>query len=229
MDTSPLVTLSSTSAPNMILASTSTLAYITSAALLISCRVMSGPPTMLKMMPLALEMGKSSSGEEIAAMAASIARVLPLPWPMPISAVPALPIMDRTSAKSTFTSPGLMMISEMPTTPCRRMSSATRKASVSGVFSGTISSSLSLDTTMRVSTQPFISRIASLACCIRLRPSKPKGFVTTPTVRAPACLAQSATIGAAPDPVPPPIPAVTNTKSASFTISEISSRLSVAA
>ena len=43
-----------------------------------------------------------------------------------------------TSAKSTLTSPGLMMISEIPTTPCRRMSSATRKASWTGVASGTI-------------------------------------------------------------------------------------------
>lgn len=56
--------------------------------LLISCRVMSGPPTMLNMMPLAWDMGNPSSGEEMAATAASTARDLPLPWPMPISAVP---------------------------------------------------------------------------------------------------------------------------------------------
>ena len=109
------------------------------------------------------------------------------------------------------------------------MSSATRKASVSGVPSGTICSSLSLDTTMSVSTLPFISRMAERACCMRLRPSKPKGLVTTPTVRAPASLAHSATTGAAPLPVPPPMPAVTNTKSASWTIFIISSRLSSAA
>ena len=36
---------------------------------------------------------------------------------------------------------------------------------------------------------------------------------TVPTVNAPASLATSATIGAAPDPVPPPIPAVTKTRS----------------
>ena len=122
-----------------------------------------------------------------------------------------------------------MMISLIPTTPCLRISSATRKASVKGVFSGTIWRSLSLLTTIKVSTLPFISLIACLACCMRLLPSNPNGLVTTPTVSAPAFLAHSATIGAAPDPVPPPMPAVTNTRSASFTISIISSRLSSAA
>ena len=38
-------------------------------------------------------------------------------------------------------------------------------------------------------------------------------YCNVPTVRAPASLATSATIGAAPDPVPPPMPAVTNTRS----------------
>ena len=41
--------------------------------------------------------------------------------------------------------------------------------------------------------------------------------------------ATSATIGAAPDPVPPPIPAVTKTKSAPLTAVAISERLSSAA
>mmetsp|Transcript_4582 Transcript_4582/g.4723 ORF Transcript_4582/g.4723 Transcript_4582/m.4723 type:complete len:319 (+) Transcript_4582:925-1881(+) len=213
----------------MMLASASTASYTTSAALFISCRVISGPPTMLNTIPFAFEIGKSRRGEEIALMAASTALVFPFPCPIPIKAVPALPMMVRTSAKSTLTSPGLMMISLMPTTPCLKISSATRKASVSGVFSGTIWRSLSLLTTIRVSTLPFISLIACLACCMRLRPSKPKGLVTTPTVKAPAFLAHSATIGAAPEPVPPPIPAVTKTKSASLTISMISSLLSSAA
>lgn len=69
----------------------------------------------------------------------------------------------------------------------------------------------------------------TLACAIRWRPSKPNGRVTTPTVRMPRSLAISATTGAAPDPVPPPIPAVTNTKSAPATACAISSRLSSAA
>jgi hypothetical protein len=57
-----------------------------------------------------------------------------------------------------------MMISDMPTTPCRKMSSATKKASVKGVFSGTIFNSWSLDTTINVSTLSLIFKIASLAC-----------------------------------------------------------------
>ena len=52
------------------------------------------------------------------------------------------------------------------------------------------------------------------------------GFVTTATVRIPKFLAISATTGAAPVPVPPPIPHVTNTMSASFIISLISSLFS---
>ncbi len=40
------------------------------------------------------------------------------------------------------------------------------------------------------------------------------GFVTTPTVRAPSSRAICAMIGAAPVPVPPPMPAVTKTMSA---------------
>ena len=42
---------------------------------------------------------------------------------------------------------------------------------------------------------------------------KPKSMQIIPTVNAPASLATSATMGAAPDPVPPPIPAVTKTRS----------------
>mmetsp|Transcript_1740 Transcript_1740/g.3807 ORF Transcript_1740/g.3807 Transcript_1740/m.3807 type:complete len:271 (+) Transcript_1740:586-1398(+) len=190
---------------------------------------MSDPPTMLNTMPFALVIGKPSKGELIAATAASTARVLPFPCPIPIRAVPAFPMMARTSAKSTLTRPGLMIISEIPTTPCRKMSSATKNASVRGVFSGTICRSWSFATTMSVSTLSFMRFIASIACCMRFLPSNPKGLVTTPTVSAPASLAHSATIGAAPEPVPPPIPAVTNTRSASATILQISSLDSSAA
>mmetsp|Transcript_19069 Transcript_19069/g.50140 ORF Transcript_19069/g.50140 Transcript_19069/m.50140 type:complete len:216 (+) Transcript_19069:1141-1788(+) len=71
--------------------------------------------------------------------------------------------------------------------------------------------------------------MASFACCMRLRPSKPNGLVTTPTVSAPMSLDTSATTGAAPEPVPPPIPAVTKTRSDPRTTFAISSRLSSAA
>ncbi len=48
----------------------------------------------------------------------------------------------------------------------------------------------------------------------RFLPSKPNGLVTTPTVSAPHSRAICAITGAAPVPVPPPMPAVTNTMSA---------------
>ncbi len=63
----------------------------------------------------------------------------------------------------------------------------------------------------------------------RCAPSQENGRVTTATVRAPWLRAISATTGPAPVPVPPPMPAATKTMSASFRISESSSRLSSAA
>ena len=66
------------------------------------------------------------------------------------------------------------------------------------------------------------------ACCRRRRPSKEKGFVTTPTVRMSDSLARSARIGAAPVPVPPPMPAVMKTMSVPSSTFEIWVRLSSA-
>ena len=80
-----------------------------------------------------------------------------------------------------------------------------------------------------VSTLPVNASIPRSACSLRFLPSKPNGFVTTPTVNAPASRAHSATTGAAPVPVPPPIPAVTKTMSAPCNAFKISSRLSSAA
>ena len=65
-----------------------------------------------------------------------------------------------------------------------------------------------------VSTRSFKFTIPASAWFIRRLPSKENGLVTTPTVSAPASRAHSATMGAAPVPVPPPIPAVTKTMSA---------------
>ena len=66
---------------------------------------------------------------------------------------------------------------------------------------------------------------APSAISMRLRPSKLNGLVTTPTVKMPFSLAICATTGAAPEPVPPPIPAVINTI---FTPSKASAILSLA-
>ena len=51
-------------------------------------------------------------------MAASSARFLPVDTPTPSMAVPELHMMAFTSAKSTLTRPGMVMMSEMPCTPC---------------------------------------------------------------------------------------------------------------
>ncbi len=80
-----------------------------------------------------------------------------------------------------------------------------------------------------VSTEDLSSISPASACFRRLLPSKWKGLVTTATVSAPSDRAMSAMTGAAPVPVPPPIPAVTNTMSAPSSAWAISSRLSSAA
>ena len=54
-------------------------------------------------------------------------------------------------------------------------------------------------------------------------PSKLNGRVTIHTVNIPSSLQILATTGAAPVPVPPPIPAVTNTRSDPATIDETAS------
>jgi hypothetical protein len=179
-----------------------------------SSRVMSLPPLMLITTPREPSMrADSSSGLVMAAWAASTARLRPEPTPMPSRAVPASDITERTSAKSTFTRPGRTMMSLMPFTPMRRTSSAARKASFNGA-PAMASRRRSLGITIRVSTCSARRAMPSSACRCRLRPSKPNGLVTMPTVRAPTSLATSATIGAAPVPVPPPMPAAMNTRSA---------------
>ena len=88
---------------------------------------------------------------------------------------------------------------------------------------------LSLETTKIQSTlslslfKPLIE-LTFLFC-----PSNVKGRVTIATTKAPSSFATRATTGAAPVPVPPPIPAATNTMLAPFTISLISASLASAA
>ena len=90
-----------------------------------------------------------------------------------------------------------------------RTSSAISNASRSEVCSCTLSRSLSLGTTTSESTYFLRNLIPRSACSPLFFPSNLKGFVTTPTVRMPISLAIFAIIGAAPVPVPPPIPHVT--------------------
>ncbi len=78
---------------------------------------MSAPPVMLIRMPVAPSIeASSSSGEEIAFVAASTARFSPLAVPVPMSAMPISFITVRTSAKSRLIKPGTVIRSEMPFT-----------------------------------------------------------------------------------------------------------------
>ncbi len=117
----------------------------------------------------------------------------------------------------------------MPCTPCRRTSSAILNALSTDVFSFDTVSRRSFGITMSVSTFSLSRWMPCSACTDRRRPSNANGRVTTPMVSAPMPFAISAITGAAPVPVPPPLPAVMKTMSAPFSASSISSRCSSAA
>ena len=91
-----------------------------------------------------------------------------------------------------------MMRSVMPPTPCSSTSSAMRKASTMGSSASAYSSSRWLGMMMRVSTAARSAWMPCSAWTERRRPSKPKGRVTTATVRAPTLRATSATTGRRP-------------------------------
>ncbi len=165
----------------------------------------------------------------MAISAASTARLSPRAEPMPISADPAPLMTDFTSAKSRLISPGVVIRSVMPDTPCSSTWSADLNASRTLMLRSEIDSSRSLGMTMRVSTSLRSSSMPVSADSARRRPSKPNGRVTTPMVRAPIDRAMRATTGAPPVPVPPPSPAVTKTMSAPRRTSSISSAWSSAA
>ena len=135
----------------------------------------------------------------------------------------------RTSAKSVLMSPGVVMRSVMPCTPCSRTSSAVLNADSIDVRSSATSSSRSFGMMMSVSTFSRSRWTPLSACTARRRPSNENGRVTIEIVNAPRPRAISATMGAPPVPVPPPSPAVMNTMSAPLRTSSISSRWSSAA
>ena len=102
----------------------------------------------------------------------------------------------------------------MPCVAWSSTSSAFLSASWNGMPLPTTASSRSFGTTIMVSTFLRISAMPISACFIRFWPSNRNGLVTMPTVRAPMSRAICAMIGAAPVPVPPPMPQVTKTRSA---------------
>src|SRR5580700_2875611 len=103
------------------------------------------------------------------------------------------------------------------------------KASAKVVFSFATRNRFWFGMTISVSTDACRSAMPCSATRMRRWPSKWKGLVTTPTVRMPISRATLATIGAAPVPVPPPMPAVTKVICAPTRWSRISSITSSAA
>ena len=135
----------------------------------------------------------------------------------------------RTSAKSRLMKPGTVMRSLMPCTACLNTSSAALNASPIEAVCETAANNRSFGMVITVSTDSCNSRSPCSACCNRRRPSNRKGFVTTATVNAPNSVANDATIGAPPVPVPPPRPVVTKTMSEPSSTSMILSVSSSAA
>src|SRR5213075_1508545 len=146
--------------------------------------------------------------------------------PVPMRAEPPSCMTVRTSAKSTFTRPVTLMREEIPWVACSKTSSAFLSASWNGIPLPTTASRRSLGTTTMVSTCLRISAIPISACRMRLRPSNRNGLVTIPIVSAPRSRAICEMMGAAPVPVPPPMPQVTNTRSAFWRECSTSSRFS---
>src|SRR5579875_2909939 len=148
---------------------------------------MSGPPVMLMSTPRAPFIDtSSSSGLEIAASAASIARRSPSASPVPIIALPISLITARMSAKSRLIKPGITIRSVTPRTPACNTSSAILNASAKVVRSLATRNRFWFGMMSNVSTYLVISAMPFSAVFIRCVPSKWKGLVTTPTVRMPA-------------------------------------------
>ena len=178
-----------------------------------SCNVTVEDAATFTSTPVAPWISSSRSGDRIASSAAARARFSPLARPIPINAEPASFMMLRTSAKSRLMIPGTVITSLTPWTAWRRTSSAILKESSIEVCRLTTLRSRSFGITMRVSTYLRSSSAAAWATAARRFPSNSNGLVTMPIVSAPRSLATFATTGAAPEPVPPPIPAVTKTRS----------------
>src|SRR5229473_1238397 len=171
----------------------------------------------------------SSRGQATACSAAMRARSTPEAAAEPIIAMPCSAITVRTSWKSTLMRPGTLMISEIPATAFFSTLSAAENASSIDTSSPSTSSSFSFRITITESTCRDSSSMPTSAACMRRTPSNEKGLVTTATVRMPISWATSATTGAAPVPVPPPIPAVMKAICAPRSASAIWSRASSAA
>ena len=138
----------------------------------------------------------------------SIALLSPDASPVPIIARPILFMIVFTSAKSKLINPGTTIKSVILLTPACKTSSAIENASANVVFSSATLNKFWFGITIVVSTKCSNSFNPCSAILILPAPSNWNGLVTTATVSIPNSLATRAITGAAPVPVPPPIPAV---------------------
>ena len=108
---------------------------------------------MFTKIPAALEMSTSSiSGHFIADSIARLARSEPPSQADPMTALPFVDMTERTSLKSRFISPGLVMTSAMPHTALNKTSLLAQKASDIFAPRPITSRSFSFGTTMSEST-----------------------------------------------------------------------------
>ena len=211
------LSVASSLAPNIIFASGLIIGSISFIAASTSTSETS--PHILMIRSVAPSIVVSRSGDSIAFLIASLTLFSPCPSPIDIWARPFPLITVATSAKSRLTSAGKFIRSVIPLILCFNISSAFANASLKPSFTSTIFNNLSFEMLIKVSTFGNNLFIPLIALCILTFPSNLKGFVTTATVSIPSSFAILATIGAAPVPVPPPIPQVMKTISAFFWVS----------
>ena len=123
--------------PNILLVVLGSISwFILSAASVTSLILISEPPLILYNRPFAPSKDTlSNRGLEIAASAASIARLSPAASPFPKTALPISDIIVLISAKSKFISPGWIIKSVTALTPACSTWSAIQKASANEVLS----------------------------------------------------------------------------------------------
>ena len=136
---------------------------------------------------------------------------------------------DLISAKSRFINPCPKTRSTTAFIPILKILLASLKAFCKVIDLSGKSNSLSLGIITKLSTFCLKSSIPLSALFFLLSPSKLNGLVTTATVNTSSSFAAFAITGAAPVPVPPPIPAVMNSISVPFKSSCIFSISSSAA
>ena len=183
---------------------------------------------MFRMIPVAPSMLASSSGLEIASFAASAPLFSLLDSPMPMSAEPESCMIVHIGEVQVDQAGNRDQVGDALDTFPQDVVGHLEGVHHAGALLGHLQEPVVGDDDQGVHVL-LEALDALLGVRGGDRPSNANGLVTTPTVKAPESLAIFATTGAAPVPVPPPLPAVTNTMSAPHRASSISALFSSAA